>query len=99
MSNVTATLSLSGETTVISGEGNGPLSAFKNALTDGAGVDITLVDYQEPAVGTGADATAAAYVEIESSDRSAHWGVGLHPNIVTASFHALLSAINRSEGN
>ena len=99
MSNVTATLSLSGETTVISGEGNGPLSAFKNALTDGAGVDITLVDYQEHAVGTGADATAAAYVEIESSDRSAHWGVGLHPNIVTASFHALLSAINRSEGN
>ncbi|HAA65563.1 MAG TPA: hypothetical protein DCE10_01820, partial [Acidimicrobiaceae bacterium] len=42
-------------------------------------------------------AAAAAYVEIEAADRSVHWGVGLHPNIVTASFHALLSAINRSE--
>jgi 2-isopropylmalate synthase len=99
MSNVTATLNFSGETTVITGEGNGPLSAFKNALTDGCGVNVTLVDYQEHAIGTGADAAAVAYVEVETSDRTAHWGVGLHPNIVTASFHALLSAINRSEGN
>ena len=99
MSNVTATLNFSGETTVIAGEGNGPLSAFKNALTDGCGVNVTVVDYQEHAIGAGADAAAAAYVEVETSDRTAHWGVGLHPNIVTASFHALLSAINRSEGN
>jgi 2-isopropylmalate synthase len=99
MSHVTATLSFSGETKVITGEGNGPLSAFKNALADDLGIDITLVDYQEHAVGTGADAAAAAYVEIEAPDRSAHWGVGLHPNIVTASFLALLSAINRSEGS
>ena len=99
MSNVTATLSFSGERKVITGEGNGPLSAFKNALSNDCGIDITLVDYQEHAMGTGADAAAIAYVEIEASDRSAHWGVGLHPNIVTASFHALLSAINRSEGS
>ena len=97
LSTVTATLSVTGEQTTITGEGNGPLSAFKTALADGCGLDITLVDYQEHAIGTGADAAAAAYVEIEAADRSVHWGVGLHPNIVTASFHALLSAINRSE--
>ena len=94
---MTATLSVSGEQTTITGEGNGPLSAFKTALSDGCGLDITLVDYQEHAIGTGADAAAAAYVEIEAADRSVHWGVGLQPNIVAASFHALLSAINRSE--
>ena len=96
MSTVTASLSVSGEQMTITGEGNGPLSAFKTALAEGCGLELTLVDYQEHAVGTGADAAAAAYVEIETTDRSVHWGVGLHPNIVTASFHALLSAINRS---
>ena len=36
------------------------------------------------------------FQEIEAADRTVHWGVGTHPNIVTASFMALLSAINRS---
>ena len=78
------------------GRGNGPLSAFKSALGDALGVDVSLVDYHEHAVGTGADATAAAYVEIETPSRDVYWGAGMHPNIVTASFRALLSAINRS---
>lgn len=99
MSTVTATLNVSGKEKTISGQGNGPLSAFKSALAEGCGLELTLVDYQEHAVGTGADAAAAAYVEIETADRSVHWGVGLHPNIVTASFHALLSAINRSSND
>ncbi|HCB33809.1 MAG TPA: 2-isopropylmalate synthase [Acidimicrobiaceae bacterium] len=80
----------------IKGSGNGPLAAFKNALADGLGVTAELVDYHEHAVGTGADATAAAYVEIETDDRRVFWGVGLNPNIVTASFQALLSALNRA---
>ncbi len=78
------------------GRGNGPLSAFKSALVEALGIEISLVDYQEHAVGAGAGADAAAYVEIETSSRDVYWGVGLHPNIVTASFRALLSAINRS---
>ncbi len=78
------------------GRGNGPLSAFKTALADALGIEVSLVDYHEHAVGAGADATAAAYVEIETPTRDVYWGVGLHPNIVTASFRALLSAINRS---
>ena len=96
LSTVSAILNVSGEKQTITGEGNGPLSAFKTALATECGLDLTLVDYQEHAVGTGADATAAAYVEIEAADRHVYWGVGMDPNIVTASFHALLSAINRS---
>ena len=99
LSTVTATLNVSGEKQTISGEGNGPLSAFKTALATECGLDLTLVDYQEHAVGSGADATAAAYVEIEAADRRVYWGVGMNPNIVTASFHALLSAINRSQSS
>jgi len=94
-STVEATVRVDGDDIVISGTGNGPLSAFKNALVGGLGTEISLVDYQEHAVGSGADATAAAYVEIETPDHQVHWGVGMHPNIVTASFQALLSALNR----
>jgi 2-isopropylmalate synthase len=82
--------------TEISGSGNGPLSAFKNALENRCRIKINLVDYQEHAIGAGADASAAAYVEIETADRQAWWGVGVDANIVTASFQALVSAINRA---
>ncbi len=96
-STIEAALRRSGEQVIVRGTGNGPLSAFKHALEAECDVNVTLVDYKEHAVGAGADATAAAYVEIEAADRSVHWGVGVHPNIVTASMYALLSAINRSE--
>ena len=55
-----------------------------------------MVDYQEHAVGAGAGARAAAYVEIETSDHRVRWGAGIDSNIVTASFQALVSAINRA---
>ena len=96
-SSVTAMLKIDGVESEVSASGNGPLSAFKNALEDSCELSMQLVDYQEHAVGVGADATAAAYVEIETEDQVAFWGVGVHPNIVTASFQALISAINRSQ--
>ena len=95
-SEVTARVRLNGTEVEVSGTGNGPLSAFKNALENQCGVKVNLVDYQEHAAGPGADATAAAYVEIETPNRQACWGVGVDANIVTASFQALISAINRA---
>ena len=45
-----------------------------------------MVDYAEHALGQGADATAVAYVETaHGADASLRWGVGVHPNIITAS--------------
>ncbi len=92
---LTAVVSVDGEEREMIGRGNGPLSAFKHALEEGAGVEAALVDYQEHAVGTGVDATAAAYVELEMPDKTIAWGVGLDPNIATASMKALVSALNR----
>jgi 2-isopropylmalate synthase len=43
---------------------------------------------------SGADATAAAYVEADIHDEAV-WGVSVHPSIVTASLHAITNAINR----
>ncbi len=95
-SEVTAQVRLRDREFEVTGSGNGPLAAFKGALAEKCGVKISLVDYQEHAVGAGADATAAAYVEIETTDRRVWWGVGVDSNIVTARFQALVSAINRA---
>jgi 2-isopropylmalate synthase len=95
-SEMTTTVNLRGDVREITGAGNGPLSAFKHALEKECGVNVTLVDYQEHAVGSGVDTTAAAFVEIETSDKTTLWGVALDQNIVTAGMKALISAINRS---
>jgi len=54
-----------------------------------------VVDYYEHAIGAGSDATAAAYVEVDTGDRYTTWGVGLHESIVSASLRAVVSTVNR----
>ena len=95
-SEVTARIRLNDSEMEVSGSGNGPLSAFKDALENACRISFHLVDYEEHAVGAGASARAAAYVEIETPDRRVCWGAGIDANIVTASFQALVSAINRA---
>jgi 2-isopropylmalate synthase len=56
------------------------------------GLDV--VDYSEHALGAGASAVAVAYVETIDADGSLQWGVGTDPNIITASFRAVLSALD-----
>ncbi len=57
--------------------------------------DIRVLDYHEHALSSGGDAIAAAYVECTVGDQIL-WGVGLDPNIVTASLKAVISAVNRA---
>jgi 2-isopropylmalate synthase len=75
----------------LQGGGNGPIDAFVNAL----GLDIRLMDYHEHAIGHGANASAACYVELRLDDGPTMFGAGIDSNIVTASFKAVLSAVNR----
>ena len=83
----------------MTGVGNGPIAAFVDGLAPGAGVDVDVVDYAEHALGQGADATAVAYVETaHGSDGALRWGVGVHPNIITASLLAVLSGLARDAG-
>jgi 2-isopropylmalate synthase len=82
----------------ITGTGNGPIAAFTNALESCCGLALRVVDYHEHALGAGSDASAAAYLEVESPDGRVTWGVGLHNDILAASLKALVSAANRLEG-
>ena len=91
---VLATIRLNGEQITIQGEGNGPIAAFVSALDAQCGIAVSVRDYHEHAMGGGATATAAAYLEVEL-DGETSWGVGIHANIVTASLRAVVSGINR----
>ncbi len=80
----------------LTGEGNGPIAAFVNAINElPQDFDVRVLDYHEHALSSGGDAIAAAYVECAVGDQVL-WGVGLDPNIVTASLKAVISAVNRS---
>ena len=93
---LTATLRRSdGSTLTIEGEGNGPIDAFVDALKRAFGIDFHFLDYHEHAVGRGANATAACYVEIEDADGRVLHGVGVDASIVMASLKATLSAVER----
>ncbi|EJN09342.1 2-isopropylmalate synthase [Herbaspirillum sp. YR522] len=80
-----------GKPVTVRGTGNGPIDAFVHAL----GLDIKLMDFHEHAIGAGADARAASYIELRLNEAPTGFGVGIDANIVTASFKAVLSAINR----
>jgi 2-isopropylmalate synthase len=94
-SRVVAQLMVEGEHRTVSGEGNGPIAAFVAGLQADLGVEIDVVDYSEHAIGAGSDATAVAYVETQRPDGTVKWGVGQHESITTASFRAVVSAVNR----
>jgi 2-isopropylmalate synthase len=83
-----------GQPRQVEGTGNGPISAFCDALAS-VGMDVRVLDYAEHALSAGSDAQAAAYVECEIGGR-AWWGVGVDANTVTASLRAVLSALNRA---
>jgi len=90
---LTVEILVDGEPRTIEGAGNGPISAFCDALGS-LGIDVRVLDYAEHALSAGSDAQAAAYVECEVGGHIG-WGVGIDTNTVTASLRAVLSAVNR----
>lgn len=75
------------------GLGNGPIDAAMNALS----MNLQVRQYDEHSLGSGSDAQAAAFIEVGDPDHPGDlFGVGLDPNIITASLKALVSAANRA---
>jgi 2-isopropylmalate synthase len=93
---LTAEVGVDGHVRQVEGLGNGPISAFCDALGS-LGIEVRVLDYTEHALSAGSDAQAAAYVECEVGGRTL-WGVGIDTNTVTASLRAVLSAVNRALG-
>lgn len=89
-----AKMIIDGEEQMITGEGNGPIDAFVAGLNEAGLFSGKVADYTEHTMGTGSDASAAAYVAVDTGARDVVWGVGIHESIVSASLRAIISAVN-----
>jgi 2-isopropylmalate synthase len=79
----------------VQGEGNGPVDAFVEGFSRQIGQPVKVLDYHEHSIGAGAEAKAAAYVEVRVGDEPPAFGVAIDANIVAASLQAVLSGVER----
>ncbi|MDR8410384.1 2-isopropylmalate synthase [Nonomuraea sp. 3-1Str] len=91
---ISADVRVDGEIREVAGTGNGPISAFIDAIAK-VGVQVRVLDYVEHALSAGSDAKAASYVECDV-DGQVLWGVGIDASTTTASLKAVISAVNRA---
>lgn len=94
-----AKIAKGGQEYLIQGTGNGPISAFVDALDKEGWKNFTLNDYRQHSIGSGSKTKAAAYVEIIGQQETHVYGCGIDPNIEKAGLKALISAYNRLQKN
>lgn len=81
---------------VYHGKGNGRLDAVSNAIKKHFNIQFKVVCYEEHSLQTGSNSQAVAYVGVETVDGKVTWGAGIKNDIIDASVHALVSAVNRT---
>jgi 2-isopropylmalate synthase len=100
VSEATVKVRIDGETVLSVGEGNGPVNALDKALRKDLGPyqsfinDLELVDYKVRILTGGTDAVTRVLIESRDGVGNRWFTVGVSPNIVDASFEALLDSIN-----
>jgi 2-isopropylmalate synthase len=89
-----------GETLISAAEGNGPVHALDLALRKDLGKyqgrisTLDLVDYRVRILNAGTEAVTRVLIESEDADTGERWTtVGVSPNIIDASFQALMDSI------
>ena len=103
ISHAKAQLEVDGEKILCEGQGNGPVNALDNAIRKNVNKlakyseylkDLKLVDYKVRILNTGTEAVTR--VSIESSDsKGENWfTIGVSPNIIDASFKALVDSLD-----
>lgn len=82
----------------IKGQGNGPISAFIDAISNKFGVLFEVVNYQEHSLGGGSSSNAATYIELSyvnaNGEKVTRWGCGINHDVSQASIEAILSVVN-----
>jgi len=95
---VTATILHQGKKVKISAVGNGPISAFVDAMRDEFTLDFRLADFGQNTREATSKAEAAAYVELvteENGQKRSVYGVGIDTSITKAPIRAVVSALNK----
>lgn len=86
---------IDGKEQIFEADGNGPVSAFVKCLKTSDVTGFSVDDFEEEAIGHGADAKAMAYVPIKLDNGSTVWGVGTDTNIDQAAIRAIVAGLNR----
>ena len=103
VSRAKAKLEVDGEQIVCEGEGNGPVHALDNAIRKNVTKlekyseylkDLKLVDYKVRILNTGTEATTRVSIESTDSQGKNWFTIGVSPNIIDASFKALIDSLD-----
>lgn len=79
---------------IVDANGNGRLDAVSNTIKEYFGVSYELSLYEEHALSRGSSSKAMAYVGI-LCDGITYYGAGIDEDIIKASIHALVVAVNK----
>jgi 2-isopropylmalate synthase len=90
-----ARVELNEQVVTIDGEGSGPIEAFVNGMVETLNEPLNIIDYHEHAMTTGKDAKAICLLAIDDGEEGRCYGAGMSRNTITASFMAIISALNR----
>ena len=100
VSEATVKVHVGGERIISTAEGNGPVNALDNALRQALVgrypglADVGLADYKVRILGWKGGTSATTRVLVTTTDGAREWTtVGVHDNIVEASWHALVDAL------
>ena len=103
ISTAKAHILVDGKEIVCEGSGNGPVNALDNAIrtnVDKVGKysrylkDLKLVDYKVRILNTGTNATTRVSIESSDNDGKNWFTIGVSPNIIEASFKALIDSLD-----
>jgi len=98
-----AELEVDGEKIICEGEGNGPVNALDNAIRNNIDKiskyskylkDLKLVDYKVRILNTGTEAVTRVSIESTDSKGKNWFTIGVSPNIIEASFKALIDSLD-----
>lgn len=87
-------LEVNNEPKSITGKGNGPISAFINAVKANLDIKIEVKHYHEHSLGLESSSKAATYIECQVENNGTVWGVGINEDVTQASLLSIISVLN-----
>lgn len=96
---VRAEISDRGKILTFTAKGNGPIDSFVHGVKKSTGREFSVSSYTEHDIDhRGSGSSAAAYISLADEKGKEHFGVGVDTNISLASIKAVISAMNRMNG-
>ena len=89
------TIEENGQKQIVEALGNGRLNAVSKAIRKHYDIVYHLAEYEEHSLSKNSNAQAMSYVGITDENDNLTWGVGTDEDIIKASIHALVNAVNK----